>query len=233
MEPILASRIRELGLIEPRRTAVLAVHWQVDVISPHGVFGRVFAPAVEASGIVPRTKSLLAAARRAGALVVYVNVLYFPGYVGHIRNNALFNAVVDATSGLAADRPATTGGFIRGTPGVEVVPELKPEPGDITVEHSRISAFFGNDLTTMLIGHGIETVIVTGVATNVAIDLTVRDAVQLGYRTILAEDCCCSSSPDYHEAALKTLRVLATGIAKADELIAAFDDNVARSKPAV
>lgn len=211
MEPILASRIRELGLIEPRRTAVLAVHWQVDVISPEGVFGKVFAPAVAASGIVPRTKSLLAAARRAGARVVYVNVLYFPGYAGHIRNNALFNAVVDQ------------GGFIRGTPGVEVVPELRPESGDITVEHSRISAFFGNDLTTMLIGHGIETVIVTGVATNVAIDHTVRDAVQLGYRTILAEDCCCSSSPDYHEAALKTLRVLATGIAQADELIAGFE----------
>ncbi len=211
MEPILASRIRELGLVEPRRTAVLAIHWQVDVIAREGVFGKVFANAVEATGIVPRTRDLLAAARRAGALVVYVNVLYWPGYVGHIRNNALFNAVVDQK------------GFIRGTRGVEVVDELKPAPGDVIVEHSRISAFFGNDLQTILTGHGIETVIATGVATNVAIDHTIRDAVQLGYKTLLAEDCCCSSSPDYHEAALKTLRVLATGIAKSAELIQALD----------
>jgi nicotinamidase-related amidase len=131
--------------------------------------------------------------------------MYFPGYAGHVVNNALFNSVVEKK------------GFIRGTPGVAVIPELAPKPGDVTVEHSRISSFYGSDLLHALVGRGIETVAVTGVATNVAIDHTIRDAVQLGFRTVLLEDCCCSSDPAHHEAALMTLRVLSTAVLEADE----------------
>ena len=210
MDDLLENRIRELGRIDPKRTAVLGVHWQVDVIAPTGVFGRLFAPTVAASGVVPRTATVFNAARNAGAMLIYVNVRYWPGYVGLARNNALFNTVVEKQ------------GFVRGTPGVEVVPELAPQATDAVVEHSRISAFHGTDLLNMLIGQGIDTVVVTGVATNVAVDHTVRDAAQLGFRTYLLEDCCCSSDPAHHEAALLSLRVLATGVFKAAEFIAAL-----------
>jgi biuret amidohydrolase len=210
MERLLENRIREVGLIEPKRTAVLGVHWQVDVIAPNGVFGQMFAPAVAASGVVPRTAVVFDAARKLGAMVIYVNVRYWPGYVGLTRNNALFNTVVEKN------------GFIRGTPGVEVVSELKPQDADAVVEHSRISSFHGTDLLNILIGQGIETIGVTGVATNVAVDHTVCDAVQLGFRTYLLEDCCCSSDRAHHEAALMSLRVLATGVVKAQEFIGAL-----------
>jgi biuret amidohydrolase len=206
MEGLIENRISDLGQLIAARTAVLAVHWQVDVVAPEGVFGRTFAPTVTAAGVVPRTRMLLDAARVAGAIVVYVNVQYWPGYVGLVRNNALFNSVVEKK------------GFIRGTPGVAVIDELSPKPGDVIVEHSRISAFHGSDLLNVLVGHGIETVVVTGVATNVAIDHTVRDAVQYGFRTILVEDCCCSSDPAHHEAALLTLRVLSTGVLMSTEV---------------
>ena len=211
VEKILEHRIRDLGPLEPKRTAVLAIHFQNDVISPDGMFGQTFAPAAAAAGIVPRTAALLEAARRTGVHVVYVNVVYWPGYVGHIRNSALFQTV------------ANLGGFMRGTKGVEIVKELTPHKGDIVQEHSRISAFFGNDVTTILTGLGIDTLIVTGVATNVAIDHTVRDAIQLGYRTILVEDCCCTADASYHEASLKTLRVLATAVLTAKDVIDVLD----------
>lgn len=214
MEGLIENRIRDLGSLVASRTAVLAIHWQVDVVAPEGVFGKTFAPTVKASGVIPRTAKVLEAARCAGAMVAYVNVQYWPDYVGLVRNNALFSSVVEKK------------GFIRGTPGVAVIPELAPLPGDVQVEHSRISAFHGSDLLNILIGNGIETVVVTGVATNVAIDHTVRDAVQYGFRTILLEDCCCSSDPKHHEAALMTLRVLSTGVVKSDE----FVDMLSRSK---
>lgn len=205
MEGLIENRIGDLGRIDCQRTAILAVHWQVDVVAPQGVFGKTFAPTVQASGVIPRTAALLSVARAAGVMVVYVNVQYWPDYVGLVRNNALFNSVVEKK------------GFIRGTPGVQVIPELKPKSRDVVVEHSRISSFHGSDLLNTLVGHGIETVAVTGVATNVAIDHTVRDAVQYGFRTIVVEDCCCSSDPAHHEAALMTLRVLSTGVLTAEE----------------
>jgi nicotinamidase-related amidase len=205
MRGLIENRIRDLSSIDAKRTAVLAIHWQVDVVAAEGVFGKTFARSVEASGVVPRTAKVLDAARTAGAMVVYVNVRYWPNYVGLTRNNALFNSAIE------------TKGFILGTPGVEVIPQLSMQPGDAVVEHTRISSFHGTDLLNILIGHGIDTITVTGVATNVAVDHTVRDAVQYGFRTILLEDCCCSSDPAHHEAALLTLRVLATGIMTSEE----------------
>lgn len=207
MKGLIENRIRDLSALDTKRTAVLAIHWQVDVVAPEGVFGKTFARSVEASGVVPRTAKVLEAARAAGAMVVYVNVRYWPSYVGLTRNNALFSSAIE------------TKGFIRGTPGVEVIPQLAPHADDAVVEHSRISSFHGTDLLNILIGHGIDTIAVTGVATNVAVDHTVRDAVQYGFRTILLEDCCCSSDLSHHEAALMTLRVLSTGIMNSDAFI--------------
>src|SRR4051794_21968009 len=113
--------------IDPRRTAVLAMHWQVDVITPNGAFGQIFADAVAGSGVIPRTAAMLEDARKAGCLIIYVNIVYRPGYSGTIQNNALFRRAVDSQ------------GFIAGTPGVEVIPGLRPHANDIVMDHARSS----------------------------------------------------------------------------------------------
>jgi nicotinamidase-related amidase len=216
MEHLLQNRVRVLAPLEPRRTAILAIHWQVDVVGATGAFGMMFAKTVSSTGIVPRVAALLQAGRDAGALIVYVNVVYAPGHKGVVRNNGLFNAAV-----------AQKDAFVVGTPGAAVIEELTPQVNDLVVQHSRISSFHGSDLLNMLIGHGIDTVALTGVATNVAVDHTARDAVQYGFRTLLVEDCCCTADPAYHEAAMMTLRVLSTRVLTAQELI----DDMMKSKP--
>ncbi len=208
MDRLIKSSATSLGALDPKRTAILGVHWQEDVVGVRGGdLGDVFAAYVTASKIIPRTVDLFNKAREAGALIVFINVAFWPGHHGVIRNNGLFNAVTQRSTS-----------FIRGSKGVEVLPEFNRSETDYVVEHSRISAFHGSDLLSVLIGNGIETVAVTGVATNVAVDHTTRDAVQYGYNTIVVDDCCCSSDPSYHEASLKSLQVLATHIVKADAL---------------
>lgn len=215
MDRLLKSRVSNIGSIDPKRTAILGVHWQEDVVGIRGGdLGDVFAEYVTKSNILPRTISLFNAARSAGALVVFINVAFWPKHHGVVRNNGLFNAVTQRRTS-----------FIRGSKGVDVLPDFGLMPTDYVIEHSRISAFHGSDLLSILIGNGIETVAVTGVATNVAVDHTTRDAAQFGYNTILIEDCCCSSSPDYHEASLKSLEVLATHIVKAEDFKAALTAN--------
>ncbi len=208
MERLLQNRVPSLSAIEARRTAVLGVHWQEDVVGARGDLGDVFAAYVTSTKIVPRTAAFFDAARKAGALIVFINVAFWPGHNGVIRNNGLFNTVTQRKTS-----------FIRGSQGVAVLPAFGPAESDIIVEHSRISAFHGSDLLSVLIGHGIETVAITGVATNVAVDHTTRDAAQYGYRTILIEDCCCSSDPSYHDAALKSLRIIATNVVPAAEFL--------------
>lgn len=207
MKPLLDHRIPALERMDPARTAVLAIHWQVDVVKPGPGMG-MFHEVVKERGVIDNTAAVIAAGRRAGMPIVYVNVGFYPGYTDLVRNNGLFNAI----PGM--------GCLIRGTPGVEVIDELGPEPGDFVVWHSRISSFFGTDLDTILRSRDVRTVIATGVATNVAVDHTVRDAVQLGYDAILLEDCCYSSSEEYHQAGLLTMRVLASQVTDSKAFLA-------------
>lgn len=210
MELLLQNRIAGAISLDAKKTAVLGIHWQVDAVKPEGAFGPLFAARVEQTGVLRRTAQLFAAARGVGMTIIYVNVCYWPGHTDLIRNNALFNTA------------AETNAFLRNTPGVAVVAELAPQAGDFVIEHSRTSAFYGSDLLTILRSRRIETIITTGVATNVAVDHTVRDAAQLGYDTVLLEDCCCTSDPAYHEAGLMSLRVIATWILKAEDVTAAI-----------
>jgi nicotinamidase-related amidase len=186
--------------VDPKRTAVVAMHWQVDVIRPKGAFGDIFSEAVGKSGVIPRTAAVLNGAREAGCLIIFSSIGYRPGYSGAIQNNSLFRRAVD------------TKGFIVGTPGVDVIDELRPGPDDLVIDHARSSAFYGSDLMTVLIGRGIDTIALSGIATNVAVDHTARDAMQFGFNTLFLEDCCFSSDPEHHKAALVTMRVLCSAV---------------------
>lgn len=184
-------------------SAVLAIHWQNDVVAQDGALDPTFAEAVRSKGVIPRVGQLLNLARESGAKVIFINVVFEKDYVGLVGNNALWKMV------------GKSGGFVRGGKGVEVVKDLTPHPTDIVMEHGRISGFFGTELLTVLIGHGIQDVYVTGVATNVAVDHTAKDAVQLGFNTIIVDDCCASANDKYHEAAMMTLRVICTDVVNA------------------
>jgi nicotinamidase-related amidase len=210
MEYILENEV-EARAFRRERTAILGIHWQVDAVKPDGAFGPAFAGRVSALQVVEKTARVFAAARKHGVPVIYVNVTFWPGLKDLVRNNALFNTVW------------RTKGFVRGTEGCAVISELAPQPGDYVFEHSRISAFFGTDLLSTLIGLKIETLVFTGVATNVAVDHSLRDAAQLGFTTVLLKDCCCSSTQAYDDAALMTLKVLATQITTADAFCRAVD----------
>lgn len=204
---LLSDHTQALVRLDPARTAVLAIHWQNDVLDPAGAFGPAFAGTAAAAGLVPRARRLFDAVRRAGSQLIYLNVAYQPGHPEAIQNSALFRT--------ARERQA----FVRGTRGAQVVDALAPQPGDVVLEHGRISGFYGTELDLHLRARGIDTLVVTGMATNVAVDHTVRDAVQLGYRTVLLEDCCSSADAAHHEAALMTLRVLASHVVTCDDFL--------------
>lgn len=206
MEKILENKISP-NRIDASRTAILAIHWQNDAAKPDGAFGPSFAKSVEDSGVIGRTASLFEAGRKRGAQVAYVNVAFWPNYKGLPKNNPLFNTVVH------------TGAFKRGTRGAEIIAELSPSSDDYIFEHSRISGFYGTELDAVLRADGIENLVLTGIATNVAVDHTARDAAQFGYKVFVVEDCCCSSDRQHHEAALATLRVVATEVFTLNECI--------------
>jgi len=95
---------------------------------------------------------------------------------------------------------------LRGTKGAEVIEDLKPEPTDIILSKRRFSAFFKTDLDQTLRTLGVDTIVVTGVTTEVCVLMTVMDGLSHDFSAILLEDCCASRSKEFHQACLHLYR---------------------------
>lgn len=205
----------------PGETALLVMHWQNDVIDESRPFGAMFGPQIRKRGTLQRMKAAIEAARRAGVSVVYLNVALDPLE----SEKGIYDPLM-----IAASR---TKSMLKGSRGAAVVDELTPEPSDLVVEHGKSSGFFESPLKSLLDQRGIDTVVMAGLATNIAVEHTLRDAVQHGYRTILIEDCCYSSSPEYHDASVLTMKVLAADVITVDDFMQALDVGSAVRQAAV
>ncbi len=95
---------------------------------------------------------------------------------------------------------------LRGTKGSEVIDDLKPEPTDIVLPKRRFSAFFKTDLDQTLRVLGVDTIIVTGITTEVCVLMTVMDGLSHDFSVILLEDCSASRNKEFHQGCLNLYR---------------------------
>ena len=95
---------------------------------------------------------------------------------------------------------------LRGTKGAEVVDDLKPRPTDMILSKRRFSAFFKTDLDQTLRTLGIDTIIVTGMTTEVCVLMTVMDGLCHDFSAILLEDCSASRNKEFHQGCLNLYR---------------------------
>jgi len=95
---------------------------------------------------------------------------------------------------------------LRGTQGTEVIDDLKPEPKDIILPKRRFSAFFKTDLDQTLRMLGVDTVVVTGMTTEVCVLMTVMDGLSHDFSAILIEDCTASRNREFHQGCLSLYR---------------------------
>jgi nicotinamidase-related amidase len=95
---------------------------------------------------------------------------------------------------------------LRGTKGAEVVDDLKPRPTDMILPKRRFSAFFKTDLDQTLRTLGIDTIIVTGMTTEVCVLMTVMDGLCHDFSAILLEDCSASRNKEFHQGCLNLYR---------------------------
>lgn len=84
--------------------------------------------------------------------------------------------------------PAGSRLFGDGSPGAQVRPEVAPVPGELVIIKHMAGAFSRTELHPELQARGIDTLIVAGLMTHLAVDTTVRDGLVLGYRVVVASD---------------------------------------------
>jgi nicotinamidase-related amidase len=108
------------------------------------------------------------------------------------------------------------------SPDAAFLPEFTPEGDDLEVKKDCYSAFVGTGLADQLRSRGIETVLVTGLTTDVCVSSTARDAFQARFHTITVSDCCAARFPAWHAAALETLGRVFGRVCASDEVVATW-----------
>ena len=208
-----------MDILDPARTALLVVHMAKGVAGQVDTpFNRLFRQRAEKKGVIGVQARLLDEFRRAKAKVIYTLVTYQPGLPGVRPNSPLFRTLVGSPT------------LLQGTPAVEVIDDIAPRPDEPVVRGQAASGFDGTTLDTILRVAGVDTLVLVGIATDVAVESTARTASDRQYRTIVVSDACQADSDEAHARALDVLQKWFSETPTADEVLSAL--RIATSDPA-
>ena len=104
-------------------------------------------------------------------------------------------------------------------PASQVVPELKPRPGELILKKTQPSAFFGTGLAMWLVQQGADTVVVAGCTTSGCVRASVVDAMSYNFRPVVARDCVGDRALGPHEANLFDMAQKYADVLDRDEII--------------
>jgi nicotinamidase-related amidase len=88
---------------------------------------------------------------------------------------------------------------------VEVIPELAPSPGEPVLGNFIFSIFSNSNLENVLKERGVETLVLAGVATEMAILTSVLHGADLGYSLIVPSDASTSANPKAHDMVMNMM----------------------------
>jgi len=195
--------------IDPRRTA----HVVVDLQNGFMVEGQpVEIPT--AREIVPNVNRISHALRAAGGQVVYIQSVIDEKAQ---RNGSNWFSVMSGAKRVK--RMEET--FCEGSFGHQLYNELEVLPADLRVTKRTYSAFTPGmcDLHSVLQQRGIDTLLITGTATNVCCESTARDAMMMNYKVIFITDGNATWTDEEHNATLGTMLAQFSDVRSTDEVI--------------
>jgi len=168
----------------------------------NGILGLPLAPRSGAD--VAKTGSDLAERfRQAGALVVLVNV-----NLAKDRSDALRQPV-------DKPRPVPPGGYPDGWS--DLVDGLA-QPGDLLITKHQWGAFYGTPLDLQLRRRGIRTIVLGGIATNMGVESTARQAWEQAYEVVTVEDAMASGSAEMHTFSIGTILPMISRVTTASNI---------------
>ncbi|MFC9434887.1 cysteine hydrolase family protein [Nocardia sp. NPDC057030] len=218
-------------VLDPHTTALLVIDMQRDFLLPGG-FGESLGNDVALlRTVIDPLARLLAAARAAGIAVIHTRE-------GHLPDLSDCPPA-KLQRGNPTQRIGDPGRFgrilIRGEYGHDIIDELSPLAGEVVIDKPGKGAFYATDLASVLQANSIESLLVTGVTTEVCVHTTVREANDRGYDCLVVSDCVGSYFPDFQRAGLAMIAAqggIFGWVADSAPVIGALESAAAANTPA-
>jgi ureidoacrylate peracid hydrolase len=196
---------------DPQWSCLLVVDVQNDYVSPKGSAGQRGEDCSAAVAMVPRLIRLIDEARRVALPIVYIRTIHSewtdtPSWIYRKSQQKALNTCRE------------------GTWGAEFYEGIAPLPSERVVIKHRYSAFINTDLNTVLKAKGIQSVLVTGVATNVCVETSARDAYMYDYYVMMVEDCAAAYDSRLHESTRENMRRHFGLVASSEEIKKTWQD---------
>ena len=168
--------------MNPKNTALILIGYQNDYFAKDGVLRAVIENGERSDTVLRNTVHLIDSIKGSDVSMISTPINFSSDYSEMLQADGILAAIKDA------------GAFREGTPGAEIVNELKAF-GDRLIEipgKRGFNAFVQTDLDAVLAEKGIKNVIFAGAIASICIDSTARAAYEYGYRVFVLEDCTAS-----------------------------------------
>jgi nicotinamidase-related amidase len=184
------------------KTALIVIDMQRDFLLPGG-FGESLGNDVDQLlKVVPPLAALIAAARRAGVMVIHTR----EGHQPDLSDCPPAKLSRGAPSKRIGDPGKYGRILIRGEYGHDIVDELAPVDGELVIDKPGKGAFYATELQNVLVDAGITQLLITGVTTEVCVHTTTREANDRGYECLVVSDCVGSYFPDFQRIGLEMIK---------------------------
>lgn len=177
-----------------------------EMIDGKGKFaGKGYPAFVSAHNVIENVNAAIAKARAKGIPIIFVRLGFSPDYREWPESSPLFGAAKEF------------GALQLGTWATEIHESIDKEDTDFLVTKHRASAFYATPLEAILRTLKADTVLLGGVATDIAVQSAAREAHDRDYRVVVLEDLCGAANEDDHQQTLRLLSKVAT-VAKSGDV---------------
>jgi gluconolactonase len=198
--------------LDTSRCALIIQDMQNDVVMEGGAFASSGSPVhCREQNAIDNIRRLAEHCRRRGVPVIHVWFSRRADGRNMTLNAPLFEGALEANA------------MVEGTWGSEPVPGLEAQPGDHVIRKTRMSAWEGTNLETILRAEGRDIIIETGAWTNMSIEHTARTGADKGYVMIIPEDGCSTMNADWHRASIEYAMQNVALVTKVDAVVAGLD----------
>ena len=223
--PVLESLPEPIKL-DPSQTALIVVDMQNAYASQGGYLDLAGFDVTATKPVIDKIKQAVDIAHQSGIQVIYFRNGWDNKYVEAGGNGSPNYHKSNALKTMRKN-PEIEGTLLaKGGWDYELVDELSPAPQDIVIDKPRYSGFANTNFGSVVRSRGIRNLLLTGIATNVCVESTLRDGFFLEYFGVLLDDACYQAGPvEAHDATLYNVKTFFGWVSDVASMQQCFSDS--------